>query len=66
VVPVAVINTRRVMPKGRLRTEPAEVTLVVHQPIPVPVIDAPTPRDAKALAERVRSVVAATVESRQR
>jgi 1-acyl-sn-glycerol-3-phosphate acyltransferase len=66
VVPVAVINTRRVMPKGRLRTEPAEVTLVVHQPIPVPVIDAPTPRDAKTLAERVRSVVTATVESRQR
>jgi 1-acyl-sn-glycerol-3-phosphate acyltransferase len=65
IVPVAVINTRRVMPKGRLRTEPADVTLVVHEPIPVPVIDAPTPRDAKELAERVQAVVAATVQSRQ-
>ena len=34
VVPLAVIGTRAVMPKGRLRTEPADVTLVVHDPIP--------------------------------
>ena len=34
VVPVAVIGTRAVMPKGRLRTEPADVTLIVHDPIP--------------------------------
>ncbi len=34
VVPVAVIGTRAVMPKGRLRTEPARVALVVHDPIP--------------------------------
>src|SRR6266536_355661 len=33
IVPVAVINTRQVMPKGRLRTEPADVMLVVHDPI---------------------------------
>jgi 1-acyl-sn-glycerol-3-phosphate acyltransferase len=65
VVPVAVINTRRVMPKGRLRTEPADVSLVVHPPIPAPVVDAPVPRDARALAERVRAVVAATVDARQ-
>jgi hypothetical protein len=54
------------MPKGRLRTEPAEVTLVVHEPIPVPVVETPTPRDARALAERVHAVVAGTVEARQR
>ena len=65
VVPVAVINTRSVMQKGRLRTEPASVTLVVHAPIPAPVIDAPTPRDAKELAERVHAIVAGTVNARQ-
>jgi len=65
VVPVAVIGTRRVMPKGRLRTEPADVTLVVHDPIQPPPLEAPTARDAKAFADRVHSVVAATVERRQ-
>jgi 1-acyl-sn-glycerol-3-phosphate acyltransferase len=65
VVPVAVIGTRRVMPKGRLRTEPADVTLVVHDPIQPPPLEAPTARDAKAFADRVHSVVAATVEQRQ-
>ena len=33
VVPLAVIGTRAVMPKGRLRTEPADVRLIVHDPI---------------------------------
>jgi 1-acyl-sn-glycerol-3-phosphate acyltransferase len=66
VVPVAVVNTRQVMPKGRLRTEPADVTLIVHEPIPVPVVEAPTPRDAKALAARVHAIVTATVESTER
>jgi 1-acyl-sn-glycerol-3-phosphate acyltransferase len=65
VVPLAVINTRRVMPKGRLRTEPADVALVVHDPIPAPALDAPTARDAKTLAGRVHAIVTATVESRQ-
>ncbi len=66
VVPLAVINTRKVMPKGRLRTEPAEVGLVVHEPIVPPVLDEPTIRDAKALAYRVHAIVAATVAARQR
>lgn len=65
VVPVAVIGTRAVMPKGRLRTEPADVTLVVHDPIPAPRIDHPTVRDAKALADRAHAIVAATIEARQ-
>ena len=30
------IGTRQVMPKGRLRTEPADVTLIVHDPIQPP------------------------------
>jgi 1-acyl-sn-glycerol-3-phosphate acyltransferase len=65
VVPVAVIGTRQVMPKGRLRTEPADVTLVVHDPLPAPVIAEPTARDAKAFADRAHAIVSATVEARQ-
>ena len=62
VVPVAIIGTRAVMPKGRLRTEPANVRLIVHDPIQPPAIEAPTVRDAKALADRVRAIVADAVE----
>jgi 1-acyl-sn-glycerol-3-phosphate acyltransferase len=65
IVPLAVIGTRQVMPKGRLRTEPASVELVVHDPIQPPAIDHPTVHDAKTLADRVHAVVAATVAARQ-
>jgi 1-acyl-sn-glycerol-3-phosphate acyltransferase len=65
VVPIAVINTRAVMPKGRLRTEPADVALIVHDPIPAPAVTTPTPRDAKLWADRVHAVIAATVAARQ-
>ena len=65
IVPLAVVGTRRVMPKGRLRTEPADVTLIVHAPIQPPLIEAPTVRDAKALADRVHAIIAAVVEARQ-
>ena len=54
-----------VMQKGRLRTEPARVQLIVHDPIPAPVLTSPGVHDAKALAVRVREIVAATVEARQ-
>ena len=63
VVPVAIINTRAVMPKGRLRTEPANVTLVVHDPIQPPALPQPTAQDAKALARRVHDIVEKTVAS---
>jgi 1-acyl-sn-glycerol-3-phosphate acyltransferase len=65
VVPVAVIGTRQVMPKGRLRTEPAHVRLIVHDPIAPPALAAPTVQDAKAFANRVHAIVAATVAARQ-
>jgi 1-acyl-sn-glycerol-3-phosphate acyltransferase len=65
VVPVAVIGTRQVMPKGRLRTEPAHVRLIVHDPIAPPALASPTVQDAKAFANRVHAIVAATVEARQ-
>jgi 1-acyl-sn-glycerol-3-phosphate acyltransferase len=62
IVPVAVIGTRAVMPKGRLRTEPADVRLIVHEPIQPPALETPTVRDAKALADRVHGIIAAAVE----
>jgi len=65
VVPLAIIGTRKVMPKGRLRTEPADVKLIVHDPIVPPAIDQPTVRDARALAVRAHDIVAAAVEARQ-
>jgi 1-acyl-sn-glycerol-3-phosphate acyltransferase len=61
IVPLAVVGTRHVMQKGRLRTEPGDVELFVHDPIVPPSIDSPTVRDAKALADRVHAVVAASV-----
>ena len=65
IVPLAVIGTGQVMPKGRLRTEPAVVRLIVHDPIHPPVIDTPTTQDAKAFADRVHRVVADTVDKLQ-
>jgi 1-acyl-sn-glycerol-3-phosphate acyltransferase len=65
IVPLSVVGTRKVMPKGRLRTEPAEVTLIVHDPIQPPALEAPTPRDARALADRVHAIVANAVETLQ-
>jgi 1-acyl-sn-glycerol-3-phosphate acyltransferase len=65
VVPLAIIGTRQVMPKGRLRTEPADVKLLIHDPIPPPAIAAPTVKDARHLAARTRDIVAAAVEERQ-
>src|SRR5439155_3102215 len=65
IVPLAIIGTRQVMPKGRLRTEPADVRLVVHDPIQPPAIEAPTIQDAKALADRVHGIVATAVDRRQ-
>ena len=65
IVPLSIIGTRESMPKGRLETRPADVTLIIHDPIQPPALEAPTPRDAKALANVVHDVVSATVEQRQ-
>src|SRR5262249_35592336 len=63
IVPLAIIGTRHVMPKGRLRTEPADVRLIIHGPITPPRIAQPTVHDAKALADRVHDIVAEDVHS---
>ena len=62
VVPIAIIGTRQVMPKGRLRTEPADVRLIIHDPIRTAAAAEPTTRDAKALADRVQAIVTAAVD----
>ena len=64
IVPLAVVGTRHVMQKGRLRTEPGHVELIVHDPIDPPQIEKPGVQDAKALAARVHRIVAATVSAR--
>ena len=55
-VPVTVAHSRHVMLKGRLMTCPGTVDLIVHEPIATAGL---TRDDARALAERVRAVVAA-------
>lgn len=65
IVPLAVIGTRAVMPKGRLETRPADVMLIVHDPIPAPAIEHPTIQDARVFAGRVHAVVAESVEKLQ-
>ena len=54
VVPLSVTGSRHVMRKGRLMTCPAEVGLVVHDPIPTGNL---SHEDAAQLAEQVRAVV---------
>ena len=62
VVPLAILGTRRVMPKGRLQTEPGAVRLIIHDPIPAPSLASPSIQDAKALAARVHAIVSRDVE----
>ncbi|HUK35543.1 MAG TPA: lysophospholipid acyltransferase family protein, partial [Vicinamibacterales bacterium] len=62
IVPLSIVGNRAVMPKGRLRTEPAHVSLIIHDPIRPPAIVEPTVHDAKALADRVHDIVAAPIE----
>ena len=58
VVPVSVSGSRIVMPKGRFMVCPATVDVTVHDAIPTKGM---TREDARALAERVRSIVASAV-----
>ena len=64
IVPLAVVGTRHVMQKGRLRTEPGNVELIVHDPIETPAMASPSVRDAKRLADRVHAMVVASVHAR--
>ena len=58
IVPVSVAGSRVVMPKGRFMVSSATVTLTVHPPIPTTDLER---KDARALADRVRLIVAGGV-----
>jgi 1-acyl-sn-glycerol-3-phosphate acyltransferase len=58
IVPVSVINSRAVMPKGRLMVCPARTRVVVHPPIATAGL---TREDARRLADQTRAVVASAV-----
>ena len=62
IVPISVSGSRHVMRKGRLMTCPGEVTLMVHEPLRLPVFDSPTIRDAREVAARVRAIVQPAAE----
>lgn len=58
IVPVSVINSRVVMPKGRLMVCPATVRVVVHEPV---LTTGMTREDARKLADRTREIVASAL-----
>jgi 1-acyl-sn-glycerol-3-phosphate acyltransferase len=62
VVPISVFGSRHVMRKGQLTTRPGHVTLVIHEPVAAPKIDAPTVRNARDLAAKIEAIVRAGVE----
>jgi 1-acyl-sn-glycerol-3-phosphate acyltransferase len=57
-VPVSIVGSRLVMPKGRLMTCPASVYVTIHDPIQTVGLRR---EDARALADRVREIVASAV-----
>jgi 1-acyl-sn-glycerol-3-phosphate acyltransferase len=56
VVPVTIVGSGHVMRKGRLMVCPGEVLVKVHDPVPTRDVRR---EDVHALAERVRTAVAA-------
>ncbi len=57
IVPVTIVGTRRVLPKGRLMATPADVEVILHDPVATTSLNRD---DARALAERVQATVAAS------
>jgi 1-acyl-sn-glycerol-3-phosphate acyltransferase len=58
IVPVSVVGSRVVMPKGRLMVCPATVQVILHESVPTKGLSR---RDTRALAERVRAIIGAAV-----
>jgi 1-acyl-sn-glycerol-3-phosphate acyltransferase len=58
IVPISVSGSRHVMRRGRVMTCPGTVDVTVHDPIPTEGL---TRDDARALADRVRQIVAGPV-----
>ncbi len=54
-VPVAILGTREILPKGRIWVRPGKVRVVIGDPIPTEGL---TKRDREKLAEKVRDFIA--------
>jgi 1-acyl-sn-glycerol-3-phosphate acyltransferase len=61
VVPISVSGSRLVMPAQRLMTCPGNVHVTVHEPIETRGL---TRDDARALADRVRAIIASDIDHR--
>ena len=61
VVPVTVLGSRDIMPKGRLMVRPGTVRVTIHDAIPTANLGR---EDARQLAERVRGIIEADLLSR--
>ena len=59
VVPLSLVGSRHVMPKGRVTTYPGDVQLIVHEPIDTRGL---ARSDAKEFGERVRRIIAPDAE----
>lgn len=67
VVPLSMVGTRFVMPKGRLAVAPGDVVLCVHAPIETAGrAEPPTIDDARALAGQVHAIITSRVEALER
>jgi 1-acyl-sn-glycerol-3-phosphate acyltransferase len=62
IVPISIVGSRHVMRKGELTTRPADVTLIVHDPLLTEAAAEPDMRKVRALAQRVREIVRPRVE----
>jgi 1-acyl-sn-glycerol-3-phosphate acyltransferase len=63
IVPISVVGSRHVMRKDRLMTCPGVVEVVVHDPIATVAAAEPDIRAVRALASRVREIIAPPVEA---
>ena len=54
IVPLTILGNRDVMPKGRLMARPADVQVIVHDPIPTESLRR---EDARPLAARVEGII---------
>ncbi|HZS50047.1 MAG TPA: lysophospholipid acyltransferase family protein [Bryobacterales bacterium] len=58
IVPITIVGTREVMPKGRSTIRPGRAKIIIHQPVPTTGLDA---SGRSELIERVRSIIAAAL-----
>ena len=63
IVPISIAGSRHVMTKGRLMTCPGDVELTIHDPIETTAAAEPDIRQVRALAARVRDIIAPPVEA---